>query len=462
MSGPSTGAALDPHRVTGIADHRVSGGTSSITTVFAPTLAFAPHRHRPQQLGAGADRDVVLEGRVALAAGEAGAAEGHPLVERHPVADLGGLADHHARAVVDEEVRADPGGGMDLDPGHRAARVGDHPRGEAERSLSQSAWATRWASSACTPAQPERISSAPTSLRGGVAVAGGGDVRGHLPDHSPERSEAEHRRQPTPARRREATCSAHRCRGRPRPRAFPPSPPGRRPRAPRGSPHPRRSRPGAPRAGRPRGRCSRASSSSTPITSSITERSRISGTKPAPIPWILCGPGGAPGEHRRGARLDREHLDLGAPLLQHLADPGDRAPGADPGDEGVDLAVEVAPDLLRGRPPVDLGVRRVRELLRHEGVVLADQVLGQLDRLVHPAERGRLVDLGAVGAKQGGALAAHPLRQGEDQPVIARGADEGEGDPGVAAGRLDDHRAAALDQAVPLGARRSSPPRSGP
>ena len=37
-----------------------------------------------------------------------------------------------------------------------------------------------------------------------------------------------------------------------------------------------------------------ASSSPTGITSSITERSRTSGTKPGPMPWILCGPGSPP------------------------------------------------------------------------------------------------------------------------------------------------------------------------
>jgi hypothetical protein len=101
---------------------------------------------------------------------------------------------------------------------------------------------------------------------------------------------------------------------------------------------------------------------------------------------------------------------------------------------------------------VDLGVRRVGELLGHEAVVFANQVLGELDRLVHAPEGRRLVDLGAVGAKQSGALAAHPLRQGEDQAVVTGRADQRQGDPGVAAGRLDDHRAPALDQAIALGA----------
>ena len=39
---------------------------------------------------------------------------------------------------------------------------------------------------------------------------------------------------------------------------------------------------------------SRASSSSTGTISSITARFSTSGTKPGPIPWILCGPGSPP------------------------------------------------------------------------------------------------------------------------------------------------------------------------
>jgi hypothetical protein len=87
-------------------------------------------RHRAEQLGAGADRDVVLNGGMALAAREAGAAERDALVERHPVTDLGRLADHDPGAVVDEEVLADLRRGMDLDPGDRPARERDRPRRE--------------------------------------------------------------------------------------------------------------------------------------------------------------------------------------------------------------------------------------------------------------------------------------------------------------------------------------------
>ena len=62
---------------------------------------------------------------MALAAMERGAAEGHALIERHVVADLGGLADHHAHAVVDEQAPADLGAGMDLDAGQDPPEMRD-------------------------------------------------------------------------------------------------------------------------------------------------------------------------------------------------------------------------------------------------------------------------------------------------------------------------------------------------
>ncbi len=73
-----------------------------------------------EDLRAGADHDVVADGGVALAALFARAAQRDALVEQNVVADLGGLADHHAHAVVDEAAPSDHGAGMDLDSGHRA------------------------------------------------------------------------------------------------------------------------------------------------------------------------------------------------------------------------------------------------------------------------------------------------------------------------------------------------------
>src|SRR3712207_8822140 len=69
------------------------------STLFPYTTLFRSLRpvadaDRPEQLGAGADGHVVLHRRVALAGGEAGAAERHALVERHVVAHLGRSEEH--------------------------------------------------------------------------------------------------------------------------------------------------------------------------------------------------------------------------------------------------------------------------------------------------------------------------------------------------------------------------------
>ena len=112
-SGPCDPLALDPDRVAGVADHGRARRHVLDDDRVGADLGAVADRDRAEQLGAGADGDVVAEGRVALAALEAGAAQRHPLVEGHPLADLGGLADHHAGAVVDEELarRSSPPGG---------------------------------------------------------------------------------------------------------------------------------------------------------------------------------------------------------------------------------------------------------------------------------------------------------------------------------------------------------------
>ena len=78
--------------------------------------AAADDRLAAEDRGVGVDHHAVLDRRMAFLAadeialrvgGETQRAEGDALVELHPLADLRGLADHHAGAVVDEEVAAD-------------------------------------------------------------------------------------------------------------------------------------------------------------------------------------------------------------------------------------------------------------------------------------------------------------------------------------------------------------------
>ena len=154
----------------------------------------------------------------------------------------------------------------------------------------------------------------------------------------------------------------------------------------------------------------------------------------------------------RFGRLDRVDLDRRIALLEHLADAGDRAARAHAGHEGRDGAVGVAPDLLGGRAPVDVGVGRVLELLGHEAVgVFGQQRRGPVDGASHAFGTGRQDDLGAVGPQQVAALDAERLGHGQDEPVAARRGRHGQGDAGVAAGGLDQGGAPRSDQTRLLG-----------
>lgn len=83
-----------------------------------------------QDGGAGIDGDPILNGRVALMIAQtlAGtgrqAAQGDALINLDPLADLGGLADDDAGSVVDEEVLADGGAGVDVNAGETVGVLG--------------------------------------------------------------------------------------------------------------------------------------------------------------------------------------------------------------------------------------------------------------------------------------------------------------------------------------------------
>jgi hypothetical protein len=174
--------------------------------------------------------------------------------------------------------------------------------------------------------------------------------------------------------------------------------------------------------------------------------------KPAPIPWIGCTPGGPPDSTGLAAGLDRDRAEARLALLEHLRDARDRAARADAGDQRVDASVGVGPDLLGRGPAVHLGVGEIAELLRHVGVrdLVAD-LHRLLDRGGHALRGIGQHELRAERAQHRAPLRAHRLGHGQDDVVALHGRHERERDAGVAAGRLDDHGDARLDQAVALG-----------
>ena len=120
-------------------------------------------------------------------------------------------------------------------------------------------------------------------------------------------------------------------------------------------------------------------------------------------------------------------------------DAGDGAAGAHAGDEDVDAAVGVVPDLLGRGDAVHLGVGRVLELLGDEVArVAGGEFVGLGDRAGHPVGSGGQEQFRTVAAQQGAAFLAHRLGHGEGALVALGGRHHRQRDTGVAAGGLQD------------------------
>ena len=189
-----------------------------------------------------------------------------------------------------------------------------------------------------------------------------------------------------------------------------------------------------------------ASAGSTWITPSSSWVCRLAGTKPAPMPWIGCGPGCAAGDDRRQRRLDRE--DLAAPAsaaFSTSAQPVMWPPVPTPViSTSIGVVGEVGQDLLRRGADVDLDIGRVLELLRDPRARrLCRQFLRALDRALHALLARGEVEGRAIGEHQPPPLERHRFGHDQDQLVALHRRDHGQADAGVAAGRLDD-RAAGL------------------
>jgi hypothetical protein len=140
----------------------------------------------------------------------------------------------------------------------------------------------------------------------------------------------------------------------------------------RPAPRPRRCRRGAPPRARAGG-ASKASSSLTASTSSMIARFSTSGMKPAPMPWMRWLPG-LPPESTAALAGSTATMRTPASSLEHLADAGDGAAGAHAGDEDVDRAAGVVPDLGAVVRRCASGFAGLLELLQHHRAGLLAQI----------------------------------------------------------------------------------------
>ena len=137
-------------------------------------------------------------------------------------------------------------------------------------------------------------------------------------------------------------------------------------------------------------------------------------------------------------------------LFEAAAVAHQRAPGAEPADEGGD-AVELLEDLYRGAVVVGERVGLVAVLVGHE---VGGVALGHLERLgdrpVGALRPLRVDDLGPVHAQQLGPLGGHVVGHHGGEWIALATADHRQRDPGVAGGRLDQ-RLPGADRSLRLG-----------
>ncbi len=130
---------------------------------IGPNLAVITDGDRAEYFCAHADQHPISERGMAFGALDARSPQGDLVVEQDVVADDGGLSDDDAHAVIDKEAAAYRGTGMDLDPGKKAADLGDSPREQAKPPQPEPV---------CHPVRPERMQAG--IGEGFQSVAGGG------------------------------------------------------------------------------------------------------------------------------------------------------------------------------------------------------------------------------------------------------------------------------------------------
>jgi hypothetical protein len=85
-----------------------------------------------QDLRAGADDDIISNGRVPFASLLAGSPQCHALIKQHVIADFGSFTNDDAHSVIDETSPSDGRTGMDLDARDGSIKLRNNPRQQRE------------------------------------------------------------------------------------------------------------------------------------------------------------------------------------------------------------------------------------------------------------------------------------------------------------------------------------------
>ena len=186
--------------------------------------------------------------------------------------------------------------------------------------------------------------------------------------------------------------------------------------------------------------------------------------KPAPIPWILCGPGAPPeitGEWTGSTATSRSAGFFG---FQYRPTPVSVPPVPTPATKtsifpsvSFQSSTAVVASWIAGFAGFSncCGIDAVR-------AEPGEDLARLRDRALHPLRRRRQDDLGAEEAEDLPPLERHRLGHRDDEPVPLRRRGERERDAGVPRGRLDEDGLAGRDPSRRAPAPRSSRRRSGP
>ena len=160
----------------------------------------------------------------------------------------------------------------------------------------------------------------------------------------------------------------------------------------------------------------------------------------------------APRQHRAIYGLDRDGFERRLLGLDVLANPGDGASRAHARNKNVGAAVGIVPDLGAGGFEVNLGIRRIIELLQHVAIGnTGENFFGFHDRAGHTARSGSKHELRAEREQKDAPLQTHRVGHHDHEFVSFDSRDECQTDARVPAGRLHQHRLAGMNFAGTLG-----------